>query len=115
LFGICGNAGFIFFDHRIAEGITHTGQYILRYIGEFVNNRFNEFFKTKDVKYLLYGDTDSIYFTFGNIVEKYYKDKTPIEITGALDKLIEKYLKQFITEATNNIFFEMIGFFQIYK
>lgn len=46
---------------------------------------------------------NSVYFTFGNIVEKYYKDKTPLEITNALDKLIERNLKQFIKEATDNI------------
>jgi hypothetical protein len=65
--------------------------------------KLNEFFKTKDVKYLIYGDTDSLYFTFSNIVEKHYKDKTPLEITRALDKLMENHLRKFINEATNNI------------
>ena len=54
LFGICGNAGFIFYDHRIAEGITHTGQYILKFIGTHVNKRMNEFFKTENNQYLFY-------------------------------------------------------------
>lgn len=103
LFGICGNEGFLFFDHRIAEAITHTGQFILRYIGEYTNNKFNEFFKTDGQKYLIYGDTDSLYFTFGNIVEKYYKGKTDLQITQALDKLMESHLRKFINEATENI------------
>ena len=103
LFGICGNAGFIFFDHRIAEGITHTGQYILKYIGSHVNMRMNEFFKTQNHQYLFYGDTDSLYFSFGNIVEKYYKGKTDLQITDALDVLMEQHLRKFINEATDKI------------
>lgn len=59
LFGICGNKGFIFYDHRLAEAITHTGQFILKYITQYLNDKFNIFFKTKDKKYIIYGDTDS--------------------------------------------------------
>lgn len=103
LFGICGNEGFIFFDHKLAEGITHTGQFILKYIGAHMNKRLNEFFKTVDVKYMIYGDTDSLYFTFGNIVEKYYKGKTDLQITAALDKLMKEHINKFITEATDAI------------
>lgn len=103
LFGICGNEGFIFYDHRLAEGITHTGQFILRYIANHMDMRLNEFFKTKGVKYIYYGDTDSLYMTFGNIVEKYYKGKTDLEITSALDKLMENHLRKFVNEATDHI------------
>ncbi len=103
LFGICGNEGFIFYDHRLAEGITHTGQFILRYIGNHMDMRLNEFFKTKDLKYVYYGDTDSLYMAFGNVVEKYYKGKTDLEITSALDKLMEQHLRKFVNEATDHI------------
>jgi hypothetical protein len=68
-----------------------------------MNKRLNEFFKTIDVKYMIYGDTDSLYFTFGNIVEKYYKDKTDLQITSALDKLMKDHINKFITEATDSI------------
>jgi DNA polymerase elongation subunit (family B) len=103
LFGICGNEGFIFFDHRLAEGITHTGQFVLKYIAAHMNMRLNEFFKTVGVKYMIYGDTDSLYFTFGNIVEKYYKGKTDLQIVAALDKLMEEHIRKFIVEATDSI------------
>lgn len=103
LFGICGNAGFIFFDHRIAEGITHTGQLVLKFIGNHINMRMNEFFKTGKHQYIIYGDTDSLYFSLGNIVEKHYKGKTDLQITAALDVLVEKYLRPYINEATDRI------------
>lgn len=103
LFGICGNEGFIFFDHALAEAITHTGQFILKSIATHMNKRLNEFFKTKDIKYMIYGDTDSLYFTFGNIVAKYYAGKTDLQITAALDKLMKDHISKFINEATDSI------------
>jgi DNA polymerase elongation subunit (family B) len=46
---------------------------------------------------------NSVFFTLGNVVEKHWKDKTDLQITGALDKLIEKHLRPFIDEATDEI------------
>ena len=103
LFGSLANAGFIFFDTRIAEGITMTGQFGIQHVGNHCNKRFNDFFKTKDQKYNIYSDTDSIFFTFQNIVDKYYSDKTDLQITDALDKLMEQHLRKLVDEATDEI------------
>lgn len=68
-YGACGNLFFKFYDLRLAESTTKTGQQILfhmaRTIGEKLDGEYN--FPTPAV---IYGDTDSCYFrTYGTDVE----------------------------------------------
>jgi DNA polymerase elongation subunit (family B) len=102
-YGVFLQPGFMFYDPRIGEAITLTGQYIIVKVGDHCNKRFNEFFKTDNVKYTVYRDTDSCFFTLGNIVQKYWGGKTDLQIVDALDKLIETNLRPFIDEATDEI------------
>lgn len=102
-YGAISNSGFLFFDNRLAEGITMTGRYIIQYVSYHFNDRLNDFFKTKNVNYIVYMDTDSSMFALGDIVKKYYKDHDDFQITEALDKLVENHLRAFINEATTTI------------
>lgn len=102
-YGVFLQKGFMFYDPRIGEAITLTGQYIIMKVGDHCNKRFNDFFKTDSKKYTCYRDTDSCFFSFGDIVKKYYSGKTDLQIVDALDKLIEKHLRPFIDEATDEI------------
>ena len=95
--------GFIFYDARLGEAITLTGQYILKTVMHNCDLRFNDFFKTKDYKYVKYADTDSIFFTLSNIVDKYWKGQPDLKIVDALDTLMEKKLRPYIDEATDTI------------
>lgn len=102
-YGALGNVGFIFYDPRIAIGVTTTGRYIIQHVSNHFEKRVNTFFKTEGKSRLIYCDTDSNFFTFGDIVEKHYKGKTDFEITTALDNLMENHLRKYIDEATDNI------------
>jgi DNA polymerase elongation subunit (family B) len=102
-FGVFLQKGFMFYDPRIGEAITLTGQYIIIKVGDHCNKRFNEFFKTTDIRYTIYRDTDSCFFTLGNIVKKYWPNTPDLKIVDALDKLIETKLRPFIDEATDSI------------
>lgn len=102
-YGVFLQKGFMFYDPRIGEAITLTGQYIIMLVGDHCNKRFNEFFKTEDVKYTIYRDTDSCFFTLGNVVKKYWPNATDLQIVDALDKLVENNLRKFIDEATDEI------------
>lgn len=69
-YGACGNKFFKFYDIRLAESTTQTGQQILfhmaRTIGE---NLAGEYIFPNDA--VIYGDTDSCYFkTYGNNVDE---------------------------------------------
>lgn len=102
-FGVFLQKGFMFYDPRIGEAITLTGQYIITKVGDHCNTRFNEFFKTDNYRYTCYRDTDSCFFTFGNIIKKYWSTSKDLDIVDALDKLVENNLRKFIDEATDEI------------
>jgi DNA polymerase elongation subunit (family B) len=102
-YGAISQSGFLFFDNRIAEGITMTGQFIIQYVSRHFNKRLNDFFKTKNKDYVFYMDTDSSFITLDDVVKKYYSDKSDEEIVSALDKLTEKHLRPLIDEATDHI------------
>lgn len=103
LFGGLAQQGFLLFDTRLASAITDTGRFAIQYVANHTEKKLNEFLKTKDFKYTTYQDTDSIFFNFGPIVEKYYKDKTDLQIVDALDKLMESRINLFVNEATDDI------------
>jgi DNA polymerase elongation subunit (family B) len=47
LYGICCNEYFLFFDNRLAEGITTTGQFIIQDVGRGLNVFMNKMLKTE--------------------------------------------------------------------
>jgi len=70
LYGAMGNEGFRFFDPRIAEGITLTGQYFIRAVGSAIDEYISKLTKEKG-EYTFYQDTDSCYVTLEKIIEKF--------------------------------------------
>ena len=92
LFGAIGNKWFRYFDERIAEAITLTGQLIIRDTGKAVDEFLNKFLGTEDVEYSFYTDTDSCYVTLDKMVELHMKDKSQEEIIDILDKFTEDKL-----------------------
>ena len=68
-YGAMGNNYFRFFDLRIAEAITYSGQLSIRWIMNKVNQYMNSVLKTnKD--YIVASDTDSIYIHLGPLIDK---------------------------------------------
>jgi len=70
LYGAIGNRHFHFYDPRIAEGITLSGQLIDQWMGKYLNAAVNKLVDTKGVDYTIAGDTDSIYITAESLVMK---------------------------------------------
>lgn len=93
----------MFYDPRLGEAITLTGQYIILKIKEGCNQKLSDLFKTSDYKYSVYLDTDSYFFTIENIVKKYWAGKTNNEITDALDKLFESKIRPLVEQVTDEI------------
>ena len=105
LFGAWANYFFRYFDDRIAEGITITGQYIIRTVGEALDAYLNKICGTKDFKYSFYSDTDSCYITLDPLVKKFYADKSKLEIVGILDKICMEKIEPIINRACNELAF----------
>jgi DNA polymerase elongation subunit (family B) len=82
LYGAMGNIYFRYYDIRVAEGITMTGQLIIRSVAKKLNEFVNKEVGTKDAEYSFYSDTDSTYITLSALVDKNLKgkDKSGISI-----------------------------------
>ena len=97
-FGAMASQYFIFFDNRISEGITLTGQYIIKTIGEKLSDYISSVTKEKK-DYNCYSDTDSVYLCLNDIVEKYFSNiKDENIIANTLDKFIKQKLDKVIVD-----------------
>lgn len=91
LYGATANEGFRFYERKISEGITMTGQFIIRYVSQYVNQFLNKSLKTDSVNYAFYMDTDSCYITLGSMVDRFFKNKSTEKIVDLLDRFcVEK-------------------------
>jgi DNA polymerase elongation subunit (family B) len=104
LYGACGNVYFRFYDTRLAEGITMTGQYVIRLVAKKMTSFLNKKCDTKDVDYTFYCDTDSTYLTLGNYVKKYIRATDANDICKQIDDFCETDLSKIIDEACKDVF-----------
>ena len=93
LYGAMGNQYFRYYDDKIAEGITMTGQVVIRSAARALDNFLNKVCGTKDEMYSFYSDTDSCYITMENVVKKFLSGKNYSAIIDALDKIGEDQIE----------------------
>jgi DNA polymerase elongation subunit (family B) len=95
-YGAIGNKYFRYYDLRIAEGITISGQLSIRWMANKLNGFMNKTLKTEDKDYVIAIDTDSIYLSLEDLVEKVCAGKTTEEKIVFMDKTCEKVIQPFI-------------------
>jgi DNA polymerase elongation subunit (family B) len=89
LYGALGNKYFRYFTMEIAEGITITGQMIIKWAEKHVNSYLNSVLKTnKD--YVLAIDTDSVYITLSDLVNTVMPDSISDKKVDFVDKVCQK-------------------------
>jgi DNA polymerase elongation subunit (family B) len=95
-YGAIGNKYFRYYDLRIAEGITISGQLSIRWMANKLNDFMNKTMKTDGKDYVIAIDTDSIYLSLEDLVEKVCAGKTTEEKIVFMDKTCEKVIQPFI-------------------
>lgn len=94
-YGALANKYFRYFDARVAEAITVSGQFTIRWAEKILNEYLNKMLKT-DMDYVIAIDTDSVYLNLSPLVKGVMGDETDKEkIVNFLDKAgshIEKHL-----------------------
>jgi len=103
LYGALGNQYFRYFDLRVAEAITHTGQLAIQWAEIAMNNTMNSVLKTNNEDYVIAIDTDSLYVNFGPLV-KQLNPKDPVKF---LDKICTEHFEPAIAKAYDNLFHKM--------
>lgn len=111
LYGAAGNDGFRFANPDVAESITMTGQFILKKIESSIDDSLNAKFGTKNHKYLVYVDTDSVYVNMKPVVEKFLKGKPDSEIVKSLEKVAVDILQKEINKVCAEVS-DTLGFYE---
>lgn len=107
LYGAMSQIGFRYYDIRIAEAITMTGQASDRHIEMIVNQYMNEVLKPEQpVDYVIGGDTDSIYLDVNLLVKRAFEGKNPStkEIVTFLDKVCDTKFQEQINKSIDIIY-----------
>jgi DNA polymerase elongation subunit (family B) len=100
-YGAIGNKYFRYYDHRMAEAITTSGQLNIRWIDNKLNEYFNKLYKTKD-DYIIASDTDSVYINMAPLV-KMTGSTDSNKIVKALDKFCSERLEPYITKCYDEL------------
>lgn len=104
-YGALSNQFFRWFDNRLAESITKSGQLSIRWMERKMNEYLNKTLKTSGVDYVLAIDTDSMYIKLEGLVNAVFKDKpaTNEEITEYLDKACQNIFEPFIDRSYDQL------------
>ena len=105
-YGAIGNEWFRYYDLRIAEGITTSGQLSIRWIEKSLNIYLNKLLKTTGEDYVIASDTDSVYITFDKLVDSVLKKRTDesednyrSRAVDFLDRVAQEKVEPFINKS----------------
>lgn len=101
LYGAMGNVYFRYYDIRIAEGITMTGQLIIRSVAKRLSDFMNSTCKTNGIDYSFYSDTDSTYITLGTYVNKNIPALSKEDTVNHIDRFCNEKIEPTISETCN--------------
>src|ERR1019366_7909197 len=90
-YGALLQESFRWFDRRLGESITLSGQVSIRWVENKMNEHLNKELETEGIDYVVASDTDSLYLRLGSYVEKKFgKEKGITATVASLDKQSEK-------------------------
>ena len=100
VYGAIGNNWFRYYNILVAEAITTSGQFAIRFIERALNGYLNKILKTDAEDYIIASDTDSVYIRFDKLVGKVFKDETDkSKIVDFLDKVATDKIEPFIDKS----------------
>lgn len=112
-YGALGTIYFRYYDLRNAEAITIFGQLVLQWTERKINEYLNKLCGTVDHKFVIYGDTDSLYLELTPLIEKVGHDKFPT--TGKLVDFLDAVASQKIEPVISAGFQEMCEYLNNYE
>ena len=99
LYGALGNRYFRFFDQRVAEAITLTGQLTIRWAEYAINSYLNRMLSPESWKdYVIAIDTDSLYVCLDDLVKKFDPKNTIDFLDNVCTDVLEPELEKSYAE-----------------
>jgi len=106
-YGALSNQFFRWFDNRLAESITKSGQLSIRWIERKMNEYLNKLLKTDDCDYVIAIDTDSMYITLDKLVDKVYgpavEKMSQEQIVEFIDRVCQTKFEPFIDQCYQDL------------
>lgn len=109
-YGALGNKYFRHYDLRQAEAITKSGQLVIRWISNKMDEYFNKVMGTNE-SYVIAGDTDSIYLRLGPLIESVMPNADKNKIVNFIDKICEEKIQPYI----NKCYAELAEYLNAYE
>jgi DNA polymerase elongation subunit (family B) len=103
LYGALGNNYFRYFDRRMAEAITTSGQLSILWAQDAINKEMNTLLDTMNEDYIIAIDTDSLYVNMKPLVDK-FAPKSPIDF---LNKICSEHFEDILSKAYGKLFKKM--------
>ena len=95
LYSALGNAYFRYFDNRVAEAITTSGQLSIRWAERAINGKMNSILKSTARDYVIAIDTDSLYVNMTDLI-KMFQPKDPVKF---LDKICGEHFEKILEDS----------------
>lgn len=103
-YGAIGNEGFLYYEYRMAEAITITGQLSDQHVAKLLNDKMNAMMKTTNIDYIALADTDSVYLDVNPLVLKVCGDADRDTIVKFLDRFGEDVCQPIINASVDKIY-----------
>ena len=112
LYGALANKWFPLFNEDMAAAITSNGRYFIQKLANYIEDSLQNLNPSND-KYIVYGDTDSVYFTITPFMDK-YQEKNPgltlNEYVDWADSFEKKIVHPVITKCIDDFSVELNAF-----
>lgn len=113
LYGALGTIYFRYFDIRLAEAVTVTGQTTILLTEKKTNEYLNNLLGTGNYDYVVGIDTDSVFLRLGKFIDRIYNGKLPkdaSDIITTMDKFGEDKLIPVMTKGYDHLYAYLNGF-----
>jgi DNA polymerase elongation subunit (family B) len=111
-YGALGNAYFRYFDVRLAEAVTLSGQLAIKWVQRDLNLYLNKLLNASDKDFIVASDTDSAYITLNEVVNKTFDNQIidQEKIVEFIDVFCVEGLQKVINNSFNSLYEYTNGF-----
>lgn len=112
LYGALGNAYFPLFNQEIAQAITGNGRFYIQHTADLIEDTLSKKLPSNK-KYIVYGDTDSVYFQIKPYVDLFARKNPNCTLKDKIDfckKFMQKIIQPIIDRSNDLAYYKLNGF-----
>ena len=102
-YGALTNKYYRWYDRRMGESITLSGQMVIRSAEKAINKWMNKLLKTDNKDYVIAIDTDSNYVNMQPLVDHFFANKSHDELVDILDKIAQDQIQKVLDKEFDDL------------